>query len=147
MSSALFLVLCTMRLSVALAAPALDEDGCDSTYAGPQRSEDARCANALIKLRLPAAKRTAKRAAVPRRGAPVVWKSSPRSTSLRNLKDFGQLALRDGYFTKQQIAKNSGTSPLTTSQRLPGVAWIISRPARGENAIAEGTKRAPKALQ
>ena len=33
MSSALFLVLCTMRLSVALAAPALDEDGCDSTCA------------------------------------------------------------------------------------------------------------------
>ena len=96
---------------------------------------------------LPAAKRTAKQAAVPRRGAPVVWKSSPRSTSLRNLKDFGQLALRDGYFTKQQITKNSGASPLTTSQRLPGVAWIISRPARGENAIAEGTPRAPKALQ
>ena len=57
------------------------------------------------------------------------------------------LALRDGYFTKQQIAKNSGASPLTTSQRLPGVAWIISRPARGENAIAEGAQRAPKALQ
>ena len=28
------------RLSVARAAPALDEDGCDSDYAGPQRSED-----------------------------------------------------------------------------------------------------------
>ena len=44
----LFYVLLLWRLSVALAAPALDEDGCDSTYAGPQRSEDARCANALI---------------------------------------------------------------------------------------------------
>ena len=45
---ALFYVLLLWRLSVGLAAPALDEDGCDSTYAGPQRSEDARCANALI---------------------------------------------------------------------------------------------------
>ena len=45
---ALFYVLLLWRLSVGLAAPALDEDGCDSTIAGPQRSEDVRCAYALI---------------------------------------------------------------------------------------------------
>ena len=103
-----FCVLCTMLLSVALAAPALDEDGCDSTCAGLQRSEDGRCASRLSNCASPAAETDLRRGVLQGRRAPVACKSSPGSSSWRNLKNFGQPALRDGYITKQQIAKNSG---------------------------------------
>ena len=55
---ALFYVLLLWRLSVARAAPALDEDGCDSPFAGPQRSEDVGAPAPIINLRRQPLKRT-----------------------------------------------------------------------------------------
>ena len=45
---ALFYVLLLWRLSVGLAAPALDEDGCEQTCAVTQRSEDVGARRAYL---------------------------------------------------------------------------------------------------
>ena len=83
----LFYVLLLLRLSVARAAPALDEEGCDSDYAGPQRSEDVGAPAPIIYLRRSAAETDLRGGVLQGRRAPVACKSSPRSTSPRNLKN------------------------------------------------------------
>ena len=113
------------------------------------RRTSVRLRLSIIKLRSAAAETDLRRGVLQGRRAPVACKSSPSFTFSRNLKIIRCILVcyRPLAASIAQIAKNRGASPLTTSQRLPGVAWIIIRPARGENAISEGTPRAPKALQ
>ena len=94
---------------------------------------------------LPAAKRTAKRAAVPRRGAPVACKSSPLSTSGKILKNFGQRALSDGYFTQRNLQKTTRYSRHTLKAQSEGhYGSKTDGPAAKSRRLS--TPRAPQAL-
>ena len=114
-------------------------------YAGPQRRRTFGAPMRLSICGLPAAKRTAKRAAVPRRGAPVACKSSPLSTSGKILKNFGQRALSDGYFTQRNLQKTTRYSRHTLKAQSEGhYGSKTDGPAAKSRRLS--TPRAPQAL-